>query len=58
MEKKLKKKSLCKWDRKDVKKNWGELNELVATSKYICTKCLRSSRLKGTLCKAEKHNQP
>lgn len=54
MNKKLKKKSLCKWEKDDVKKNWGELSDLLAKSKYVCNKCLRSSRLKGTLCKPEK----
>jgi hypothetical protein len=54
MNKKLKKKSLCKWGKDDAKKNWGELHDLLAKSKYVCGKCLRSSRLKGTLCKPEK----
>ena len=54
MDKKLKKKSLCKWDKDDVKKNWDELSGLLVQSKYVCGKCLRSSKLKGTLCKAEK----
>ncbi|MFO7714530.1 hypothetical protein [Desulfosarcina sp.] len=58
MEKKLKKKSLCKWDKDDAKKNWDELYDLLATSKFVCGKCLRSSRLKGTLCKPEKLVQP
>jgi hypothetical protein len=51
MDKKLKKKSLCKWEKDEVKKNWGDLVELVQTSKFICGRCLRSSRLKGNLCK-------
>lgn len=54
MDKKLKKKSLCKWARDDVKNNWEEFSELVGKSKFFCEKCLRSSRLKGTLCKPEK----
>ena len=54
MNKKLKKKSLCKWEKDDVKKNWDELPDLLAKSKYVCGKCLRSSKLKGTLCKPEK----
>ena len=58
MNKKLKKKSLCKWGKEDAKKNWDDLYDLLAKSKYVCGKCLRSSRLKGTLCKAEKLVQP
>jgi hypothetical protein len=54
MDKKLKRKSLCKWKKDDVKKNREDLTDLLAQSKYFCSKCLRSSRLKGTLCKPEK----
>jgi len=54
MDKRLKKKSLCKWGKNEVKKNWDELYGLLATSKYVCQKCLRSSRLKNTLCKPVK----
>lgn len=54
MDDKLKKKSFCKWDKDDLKNNWNEMGKLVGKSKYICEKCLRSSRLKGNLCKPEK----
>jgi len=54
MDKKLKKKSLCKWDKEDAKKNWDELYDILGKSKFVCGKCLRSSKLKGTLCKPEK----
>ncbi len=54
MDKKLKKKSLCKWGKGDVKNNWDELYDLLGKSKFVCGKCLRSSKLKGTLCKPEK----
>jgi hypothetical protein len=54
MNKKLKKKSLCKWGKSEIDKNWDALHDLLAESKYACRKCLRSSRLKGTLCKPEK----
>ena len=54
MEKKLKKKSFCKWSREDVKSNWDELYDLMGKSKFVCEKCLRSARLKGNLCKPEK----
>lgn len=58
MDNKLKKKSLCKWDRDDVKKNWNDLYDLMGKSKFMCEKCLRSSRLKGNLCKPEKLPKP
>ncbi len=54
MDKKLKKKSLCKWGKDDAKNNWDELYDLLGKSKFVCEKCLRSSKLKGTLCKPEK----
>ncbi len=54
MDKKLKKTSLCKWDKDDVKQNLNELVDLLGKSKFFCTRCLRSSKLKGTLCKPEK----
>lgn len=54
MEKKLKKKSFCKWSREDVKSNWDELYDLMGKSKFVCEKCLRSAKLKGNLCKPEK----
>jgi len=57
MNKKLKKKSLCKWDKDEIKKNWDALDDLLVKSKYACRKCLRSSRLKGTLCKPVKLNE-
>ena len=54
MDKKLKKKSLCKWGKDDAKNNWDKLYVLLAKSKFVCGKCLPSSKLKGTLCKPEK----
>jgi hypothetical protein len=54
MDKKLKKKSLCEWGKDDAKKNRDELYDLLGRSKFVCEKCLRSSRLAGTLCKPAK----
>ena len=54
MDKKLKSKSLCKWKREEVNKNSAELVAFLSHSKYFCERCLRSSRLRGTLCKPEK----
>ena len=54
MDKKLKKKSLCKWSKEDAEKNRDDLYDLLGKSKFVCEKCLRSSKLKGNLCKPEK----
>jgi hypothetical protein len=58
MNKKMKKKSLCKWDKSDVKDNWSEMFDVVGKSKFMCERCLRSARLKGNLCKPEKLPKP
>ena len=58
MDKKMKKKSLCKWDKDDVKKNWAEMADLVGKSKFLCGNCLRSAKLKGNLCKPTKIPKP
>lgn len=58
MDEKLKKTSLCKWRKDEVKANLKNLYDLVGNPEFICTKCLRSSRLEGTLCKAEKLPRP
>ncbi len=58
MDKKMKKKSLCKWTREDLKENWPEMFTLVGKPKFICERCLRSARLKGNLCKPEKLPKP
>ncbi|BBO86096.1 hypothetical protein [Desulfosarcina ovata] len=58
MDKKLKKKSLCKWDKSDAQESWAEFSGLVGKSKFVCGKCLRSAKLKGMLCKPEKLAKP
>ncbi len=54
MDKKLKKKSFCKWGKDDLKKNLDAIYSLVANPKYICEKCARVSKLKANLCKPYK----
>lgn len=51
MDKKLKKKSFCKWDKNDIKKNIEKIYELTAKPKYVCQKCARVSKLKANVCK-------
>lgn len=53
MEKKLMKKSLCKWGKDDLKNNFDQMYDVVGKPKFICGKCARASRRKGTVCKPE-----
>jgi hypothetical protein len=54
MDKKLKKKSFCKWEKGDIKKNIEKIYELTADPRYICEKCARVARLKANVCKPYK----
>lgn len=54
MEKKLKQKSFCKWEKSDIKKNIEQIYELTANPKYVCEKCARVSKLKTNICKPYK----
>lgn len=47
---KLKKKSFCKWDKSDIKKNLEAIYGLTADPQYVCQKCARVSRLKANVC--------
>jgi len=58
MEKKLKKTSFCKWSKEDLKNSFDEMYGIVGKPKYLCSRCARASRLKGTLCKPEKLKKP
>lgn len=51
MDKKLKNKSFCKWDKSDIKKNISGIYALTADPKYVCEKCARVSKLKINVCK-------
>lgn len=54
MDKKLKKKSFCKWEKNDIKKNIMKIYEMTAEPKYVCEKCARVSKLKANVCKPHK----
>lgn len=58
MGKKMKKTSLCKLSKEDVKEKWSDLVKLVENSAFMCEKCLRSARLEENLCKPEKMIKP
>jgi hypothetical protein len=54
MDKRLKKKSFCKWEKRDIKKNIVKIYELTADPEYICEKCARVARLRVNVCKPYK----
>jgi len=50
MKEKTKKKSFCKWDKEDIKKNLDAIYDPTAAPKYVCQKCARVSRRKANVC--------
>ena len=46
-------KTLCKWDKDDIKDNLKELKKLVAEPRFICRKCARAAKKEEYLCKPE-----
>jgi hypothetical protein len=47
-------KSLCKWDKDDIKDDLKKLKKLVLPPAYICLKCGRVAKDEDNLCKPEK----
>ncbi len=54
MDKKLEKKSFCKWGKNDIKANIDAIYELTADPRYVCEKCARVAKLKANVCKPHK----
>ena len=50
MDNKLKKKSLCKWGKENIKKNMADVIDLTVQPKYVCQKCARGARRKTNVC--------
>ena len=50
----LDKKSFCKWEKDDIKKNINKIYALTANPKFVCEKCARVSKLKIHVCKPHK----
>jgi rubrerythrin len=48
------KKTLCKWDKDDIRDDLDKLKKIVASPKYICRKCGRVAKDEEFLCKPEK----
>lgn len=48
------KKTLCKWDKEDLKERFKEYKKLVRAASFICRKCGRAAVDEDLLCKPEK----
>jgi hypothetical protein len=46
-------KTLCKWDKDDIKDDIKELKKIVADPRYICKKCGRAAKNDDYLCKPD-----
>ncbi len=46
-------KTLCKWDKDEIKDNMKTLKKLVSEARFICRKCGRAARKEESLCKPE-----
>lgn len=46
-----KRKTLCKWKKKDIEKHFEELVKLVCEPRYVCRKCGRAAHGEDCLCK-------
>ena len=47
-------KTLCDWTRKDIKKPFDALCEIVSEPRYVCRECARCARLPQFLCEPKK----
>lgn len=47
-------KTLCDWTRKDIKKHFEEMCEIVSEPRYVCRECARCARLPQFLCEPKK----
>jgi len=47
-------KSLCKWKKKDIDRNFNELKHIVDKPRYACRDCARAAHDKGFLCEPKK----
>ena len=45
------KKTICKWDKDEIKDNLDKLREIVIPPKFICSKCGRVAKKGDFLCK-------
>lgn len=48
------KKTICKWDKDEIKDDLDKLKEIVTPAKFICKKCGRVAKDDDYLCKPEK----
>lgn len=45
------KKTVCKWDKDEIKDDLDKLKKIVTPPKYICLKCGRTAKDEDYLCK-------
>jgi len=48
------KKTLCAWDKDELKDKLDKLKKIVSEPKYVCLKCGRAAKKEENLCKPEK----
>ena len=46
-------KTLCKWDKDEIKDRFKELKKIVAQPRFVCKKCGRAANKEEFLCKPE-----
>ena len=47
-------KELCEWSRDQLRDHFDQLQKIVASPKYACTKCGRAASAKKWLCKPKR----
>ena len=47
-------KTLCDWTKKEIKKHFEEVCEIVADPRYVCRKCGRCAHFPRFLCEPKK----
>lgn len=45
--------TLCKWDKDEIKNSLKELKKIVREPRFVCRKCARAASEEGYLCKPE-----
>lgn len=51
-------KTLCDWTKKDIRKHFDVLAEVLAQPRYVCRKCARCAHFPRYLCKPKKLKAP
>jgi hypothetical protein len=51
-------KRLCDWTKKEIKKHFEEVCEVVSEPRYVCRECARSASQPQYLCEPKKMEPP